>query len=108
MITITYSERSPMSIEAKGHASGAGDPGKNLVCCAISTLMYTIMEAADELHIYAESKMDDGYAYIVLLPRGQRYEAANILYETIMTGLRHLAEQYPEFILMRKENKKNG
>ena len=104
MIRITLDYGAQLEVTAKGHATGAGSPGENLVCCAVSTLLYTCAEAAEELHVRNSSSFSDGFADVKLLPRNGRYEAAYALFTTIATGLCRLAEEYPEYITLRKEN----
>ncbi len=107
MINIEIRHGCPMYVKANGHATGAGPEGNNLVCCAISTLMFTMASAAEELDINAAAEMDKGYAKITMDPSGEDYETACVLFKTITTGLRALAKQAPEYILI-EEVKENG
>ena len=102
MIYIDIS-RYPMMIQSKGHADGAGEPGENLVCCAVSTLMYTLVETANAIDIPYSSKEDFGFMDVVFNPRPSKSFEADIVFKTIISGLVALASQYPEYILLRKE-----
>jgi uncharacterized protein YsxB (DUF464 family) len=96
-------EKYPMRLKCTGHATGAGDQGQNLVCCAVSTLIYTLDEALDEAGIPFSDSIEEGYADITLSPRPAKMYVADIIFQTIITGLSCLAEQYPEYITLRKE-----
>ena len=93
----------PMQLKCIGHATGAGEPGENLVCCAVSTLVQTLDEALAAAGIYFSDSIEDGYADITLSPRPAKMYEADIIFQTIITGLICLADQYPEFITLRKE-----
>ena len=95
--------RNPMRIHCTGHATGAGDPGENLVCCAVTTLIYTLDEALYAESINCTDEIEGGYADIILLPRPAKSQDAETIFRTICTGLKCLAEQYPDFISFRKE-----
>ena len=96
-------EKYPMRLKCTGHATGAGEPGENLICCAVSTLIYTLDEALAAAGIPVSDSIDEGYADITLSPRPAKMYVADIIFQTIITGLICLADQYPEFITLRKE-----
>lgn len=93
----------PMRIKSMGHADGAGELGENLVCCSVSTLMYTLVEAARAMDIPYSCIENTGFMDVTFTPRPARAEKADIIFKTIISGLVALASQYPEFILLRKE-----
>ena len=92
-----------MRIISRGHASGAGEPGQNLVCCAVSTLMYTLVEASDQMDINASVSCDDGFMDVTFTPRPAKAYEADMIFRTIISGLMSLASQYPDYIHLRKE-----
>jgi uncharacterized protein YsxB (DUF464 family) len=102
MIKVEIS-RHPLRIASKGHAVGAGDPGFNLVCCSVSTLMYTLVEAADAMDIPNTCKLDDGFMDVTFTPRPAKAFEADVIFKTIFAGLVALATQYPDYIYLRKE-----
>lgn len=93
----------PMRIICKGHADGAGEPGNNLVCCSVSTLMYTLVESARAMDINYTSSEDFGFMDVTFTPRPARSFEADIIFKTIISGIVALASQFPEFIHLRKE-----
>ena len=93
----------PMSIVSTGHATGAGEKGNNLVCCAVSTLIYTLVEALSAANVNFSDSMADGYADITICPRPAKMFEADTIFQTIISGLTALADQNPEYITLRKE-----
>ena len=93
----------PMRIVTKGHAVGAGDPGRNLVCCAVSTEMYTLVEAAKSMDVPCPYEEEDGFMDVIFTPRPAKAFEADIIFKTIISGLVALGTQYPEYIMIRKE-----
>ena len=55
MIEVNYSLRQEKYslISVKGHA-GFGDPGKDLICSAVSSIFYGLMNALDEIEVGSE------------------------------------------------------
>ena len=102
MIDITI-EKYPMRLLSTGHATGAAEPGENLVCCAVSTLVYTLAEALSASGVNFSDSLADGYADITLCPRPAKMFEADVMFNTIIVGLKALADQYPEYITLRKE-----
>ena len=100
MISIDIT-KDPVRIVSKGHATGAGLAGANLVCCAVSTLMYTLLSAADEKGIVSSFSMADGFMDITL-------ERDDGSVGTVLSGLESLASQYPAYITIRKEHADGG
>ena len=88
-----------MRIVAKGHATGAGLAGANLVCCAVSTLLYTLLSAADEKSIVSGISVADGSMDLSIKDDPE----AECMMATVVSGLESLALQYPESITIRKE-----
>ncbi len=93
------STKDPLRIVSRGHATGAGLAGSNLVCCAVSTLLYTLLSAADEKGLVSGVSMADGFMDISIGddPEGE------CMVRTVVTGLESLASQYPAYISIRKE-----
>ena len=92
----------PMSLKANAHATGAGEQGENLVCCAVSTLVLTFCEAIMQAGISCIHDVEEGKAIIRVTPRPAKTYEADIIYQTVATGLSCLAEEYPEYISMKR------
>ena len=94
--------KDPLRIVSRGHATGAGLAGSNLVCCAVSTLLYTLLSAADGKGMVAGLSVADGYMDLRLEPGAGREAEADCMVETVLSGLESLASQYPAWITLRR------
>jgi uncharacterized protein YsxB (DUF464 family) len=85
------------SIVITGHA-GAGPVGHDLVCCAVSTLVHTLIISLEELtEATVYSDIREGYASIGIPPE-TRSQTAQTLIDGFICGLEALADSYPENI----------
>lgn len=71
-----------------GHA-GAGEPGRDIVCAALSILMYSLVASG------AEGRVERGEAELLLPDRDV---------DVALCGFRLLAESYPEFVSYKEMN----
>ena len=95
MININYTKKdNGFTMDINGHA-GSNEPGKDLVCCAVSTLFFTLANRIGGISDEHSVSYKAGEGHIEA--RGK-----NILepLETILAGLTTLSEQYPEYITM--------
>ena len=104
MTTITvYTLESGMicGYEAGGHAGGKRIRGYDLVCCAVSALTQTGVNALFEVAGFEpEFEVRDGYLRCIL-PQGlgeKQLSDAQIVLRTIMTGLTDIQKIYPNLI----------
>ena len=85
----------PYGITVTGHA-GAGEPGEDIVCAAVSILFNVLAELlADENADDLQVRMEPGDAEI--LHRGITYEGA-MAYNYFGTGINKLCAEYPQYI----------
>lgn len=86
---------------AGGHAGGKRIRGYDLVCCAVSALTQTGVNALCEVAgVQPQVDVRDGYLSC-FLPEGmdaQAQERAQIVLRTIMTGLTDIQKIYPNLI----------
>ena len=93
----------PGSIQVTGHA-GAGPPGHDLVCAAVSTLVQTFVRSAEELtDVPLHSDIAPGGAFV-------RYEESpqvQLLADSFFVGVQGVAEAYPQCVqvLDRRERR---
>ena len=84
----------PGSIQVTGHA-GAGPPGHDLVCAAVSTLVQTFVRSAEELtDVQLHSDIAPGGAFV-------RYEGSpqvQLLTDSFFVGVQGVAEAYPKCV----------
>lgn len=96
MIHITF-DRKKSSVTVKGHA-GSGEAGHDLVCSAVSALVYTLAADVDRLGYPSVIRLDAGDAEISCTPDSAYRLMVEYLYESICVGFEMLAEEYSEFI----------
>ncbi len=91
------------SIQVTGHA-GAGPPGHDLVCAAVSTLVQTFVRSAEQLtDTQLHSDIAPGRAFV-------RYEGSpqvQLLADSFFVGVQGVAEAYPQCVqvLDRRERR---
>ena len=91
---------------ADGHAGGKKIRGYDLVCCAVSALTQTGVNALEAVAGVTPSvAVRDGYLKCEL-PQGLEAgaaEKAQIVLQTVMTGLTDIQKVYPNLIRIQKE-----
>lgn len=92
--------------EAAGHAGAKRIRGYDLVCCAVSALTQTGVNALCSVAgVQPRVEVRDGYLSC-LLPGGmdaQTQESAQIVLRTIMTGLTDIQKIYPNLIRIQQK-----
>lgn len=87
--------RNPGGIKVKGHA-GYAEPGKDIVCAAVSVLVCTLIESITELtedevtHDIEHGNTEINYGIIS--------EQAKLLIDSFFIGMTGIAETYPEYV----------
>ena len=97
MITIIV-DASRCKVSVNGHA-GYDEPGKDIVCAAVSILVYTLAERLNETGNLIDAELSPGYAKIEAI--GNAESATTI--ETIAAGFALLAGEYPGFVNVQNE-----
>ena len=92
--------------EAGGHAGAKRVRGYDLVCCAVSALTQTSVNALVSVAgVRPEVEVRDGYLRCIL-PQGldeKTSERAQIVLRTIMTGLTDIQKIYPNLIRIQQK-----
>ena len=92
--------------EAAGHAGAKRIRGYDLVCCAVSALTQTGVNALCSVAgVQPQVEVRDGYLSC-RLPEGldaQTQERAQIVLRTIMTGLTDIQKIYPNLIRIQQK-----
>jgi len=92
---------------SSGHAESSMDGTYDLVCSAISALTITAANALEKVAgIVPRTEMEDGYL-ACFLPgplEPMQQEKAEIIFETILTGLKNIEESYPEYTRIEMRN----
>ena len=92
--------------EAAGHAGAKRIRGYDLVCCAVSALTQTGVNALCQVAgVEPKVEVRDGYLSCIL-PEGMdeaAQERAQIVLRTIMTGLTDIQNIYPKLIRIQQK-----
>lgn len=108
MIRIRYLPEE-FSVTITGHA-GSDEPGKDLVCCAVSTIAQCMVHDLEALHggmiKKAEYKVQPGNFHLRVVPCEYRRITIRTIYDTFINSLQYVADNYPEYVDMGEE--KNG
>ena len=102
----TLDDGAMAGFEAGGHAGAKRVRGYDLVCCAVSALTQTGVNALCQVAgITPEVEVRDGYLKCIL-PEGmdeKTSESAQIVLRTIMTGLTDIQKIYPNLIRIQQK-----
>jgi uncharacterized protein YsxB (DUF464 family) len=106
-ITVYTPDQSTIcGFKAEGHAGGRRIRGYDLVCCAVSALTQTGVNALCEVvGIEPVVSVRDGFLSCIL-PEGmdeKTSESAQIVLRTIMTGLTDIQKIYPNLIRIQQK-----
>ena len=86
-------------ITVSGHAEYA-EPGKDIVCAAISTLTQVLIASVEELTAAKiKTAVTSGYTDIVI---EESTERAQVLIDSFFIGCQMVADQYPEYVRVTK------
>lgn len=103
MIRAIYSERELRMI-ALGHA-GAGEPGHDLVCAAVSTLMLTLASALERRGIILEEeRLESGEADVAVDLNELDMDTLSdcrLIFGTVSSGMEMLGESFPRYLEYR-------
>ena len=106
MVEIRISMRT-LELQVDGHA-GADEFGKDMVCCAVSVLIQTLVRNMEVAQVrgelqYLDKEIRDGHVYLMPHPYGWSLQNIVTAYRVIREGLRALSEQYEQYIRLEEE-----
>ena len=82
-----------------GHAN-FDEPGKDIVCSAVSALTTAIADGIVEVvKVQADVSMDESHGSHLILPAdtgGEELDKAELLLKTLQQGLRAIEQEYPK------------
>lgn len=98
MIKVTH-ETDTYGLSVSGHAGAQKNAeGHDLVCCAVSALMQTLLYTASKSGQMLDHETEDGYLRVAITP-GQKFtRELQIMFRTVEDGIEMLAQAYPECI----------
>ena len=111
-VTVSYKDNSIVSLEADGH-TGFADHGEDIVCAAISVLMQTAVNSLEAVagikSFILETDETSGYMYIELPANVDETIAskADVVLNTVLTGLQGVAQAYPKYMRLLKKGGAN-
>lgn len=86
-----------------GHCNAGRINGFDLCCCAVSILVYTLLETLSKLNLKAyKGSYGGGWCYITFSNKSKEFEKAKGAIETIMNGFDLLKKSYPSSIYIEK------
>ena len=98
-----YYDRHLIIIE--GH-SGFSIKGEDIVCAAVSCLAFTLLntisdEVSDDRAKFIRNIVRDGYMCLEVLPFSFGEERVEAIFDTVLTGLCTLSDEYPENVILK-------
>ena len=92
-------------LKALGHA-GRTARGGNLVCAAVSSLMYTAINALESVAgiVPAVVKNDKTALLQLTLPDGSESRGAQVILRTVLQGLTDISQEYPKLVTITTED----
>ena len=102
MIEAVY-DRDKLCLTVTGHA-GSDEKGKDLVCAAVSALVYTLAEnvcrmCADKTRVRRPVvELSEGNAKIACAPVHGMQAVTALVFDSVCAGFDVLAAQYPQYI----------
>jgi uncharacterized protein YsxB (DUF464 family) len=88
------------TVIAAGHANAPrNEDGRDLVCCAVSTLVQTLIFSCQELPgVLVYHNVAPGDVYIKVSEPDSATDGVKHRLMMLLDGLKHLEKQYPELI----------
>lgn len=106
MVMINYVHRGDsFLLQAAGHA-GAAPKGQDLVCCGVSVLVQTLAQRMLDLYMegllqeFPETILSSDGSCVAAKALPKTVQLIEQAFAVILTGLRMLAEQYPQYITL--------
>lgn len=83
----------------RGH-SGFADAGSDIVCAAVSVLVYNAINSCERFAGVSLPIQDDADTLRCTLPK-QPGDAVRLLMNSLFYGVEQVADQYPEYVQIR-------
>lgn len=107
-ISVLMGKKGPLSIEVKGH-SGYAPEGEDIVCAAVSTLMYALLLGLKEVIGICDitSEINDEIPKFSILwkEKNMSGDRARAVINTILKSLKYIAGAYPKYVHIVEVNK---
>jgi uncharacterized protein YsxB (DUF464 family) len=89
--------------KVRGHA-GYDSPGKDIVCSAVSAIVYAALGGMDELAGFRNFEEKDGEYISCFIPDNLTAEqvfTADVILRTMVIGLKQIEAEYDQYIRIR-------
>lgn len=101
MVEIIY-KRNSHSLRLQGHA-GAGKPGNDLVCAAVSALALTLADNVAQLTAQGDVdrtllRLESGDSWVRCRSKGKMRPVVTLIFDSICEGFSLLQTLYPEHV----------
>ena len=109
-MTVVSYDPDRLHLRVEGHA-GSAPAGEDLVCAAVSVLVWTLLaeaEAEERFHMEAVTDEENAVIDVRCCPEGATVWACRYLFDIVMSGFALLAENYPEYIRIDKGGDDHG
>jgi len=107
-ISILMGKKGPLSIEVKGH-SGYAPEGEDIVCAAVSTLMYALHLGLKEIiglrDITSEINEEIPKFLVFWNEKTMSDDRARAIIDTVLKSLKYIAGAYPKYVHIVEVNK---
>lgn len=104
MVTVNYKQtKDNFKLTIAGHAQ-CGEKGNDLVCCAVSTIAYTLAQALIDIQNRLKEPptiyLEEGLAFIECEANGWKsdLETAKCIFHVGLSGFKLLQSNYPEAV----------
>lgn len=100
MINVKFiPKKHTLSIE--GHA-GYAEKGKDIVCSAVSILLYTLAASLIEecMEVPIDIDINEGKSSVSCKPKKEYKHDVGIVYDTCLKGFVLLSESYPDYVTL--------
>ncbi|WP_062308738.1 ribosomal-processing cysteine protease Prp [Alicyclobacillus sendaiensis] len=88
-----------LGFRVRGHA-GYADPGNDIVCAAVSVLVYNFINSAERFADTPLEVRDRGDELSCRFPPSLN-PRAKLLFDSMVFGIEQVAEQYPDHVRIR-------
>ncbi len=104
-VDVTKADKHYYKLKLSGHAY-SDEPGRDLVCAAVSTLAQTVANAIEQIGKVPEKslglKIKEGYLSLSI-EQAYRSETTDVIFETFIVGIEGIEGTYPEYVRLRIE-----
>ncbi|HZK09894.1 MAG TPA: ribosomal-processing cysteine protease Prp [Clostridia bacterium] len=101
MIEVVFEQEDGLLVafSSKGHAQ-AGDPGEDIVCAAVSALLFSVVNTLEHYHAMLDVKMGAKGFLRCELKEGYRDKEIQAILQVAKIGISGIVQEYSEFISM--------